>query len=312
MSRQDGRDVVLAAVGFGYGIWAFFHGFNRLRRLRLIENLPTSTVRGLAMGLVELEGVVRPTAVLRSPLTDTECAMYQFKVEEYRRSGKSGRWVTIAQGNSFFCPFYLEDATGKIKVYPAGAEIVWEPAYRFKSGLFKDPTPGNLIRFMEKHNINNHGWIGEKSMRFTEWYMRDGFPVYALGTAQREDGLTHSQYNEILFQRLEELRKDKERFKKLDTDKDGRVSDGEWAQAVVDMESALVKETMKDVSADNASGIRIARSVDEKVFIISDTDQRKLVDSFFMKCMWCIWGGPILSLATLAYLIWRLSTMWNF
>jgi len=302
MSR-DGRDIGLAAVGFGFGIWAFFHGFNRLRRIRLIENLPTSTVRGLAMGLVELEGVIRPSSVLHSPLTDTTCAVYKFQVEEYRSSGKSGRWVTIAQGDSFQCPFYLEDATGKIKVYPVMAEMAWKPAFRFQTGIGKS-IPDHLIKFLEQKGIRHRGWLGARKLRFTEWHMQEGFVVYVLGTAQPEDAASGRAYNAKLLRRLDELKIDRERFKKLDIDNDGHVSNEEWDAAVADIESELIQETMQTETLDNAHGTRIGWSENDRVFIISDCDQRDLVGRFFWKCLLCIAGGPALSLVTLAYLIW--------
>ena len=36
----------------GLGVFGFFWGFSRLRKKRLIEDIPTSTVRGMAMGMV--------------------------------------------------------------------------------------------------------------------------------------------------------------------------------------------------------------------------------------------------------------------
>jgi len=39
---RDGPDIGYTVVGFGFGI--LFLGFKRLRRKRLIENIPTSSV----------------------------------------------------------------------------------------------------------------------------------------------------------------------------------------------------------------------------------------------------------------------------
>lgn len=38
---SDNRDIGYCVFGFGFGIWSFSLGFNRLRRKRLIENIPT-------------------------------------------------------------------------------------------------------------------------------------------------------------------------------------------------------------------------------------------------------------------------------
>ena len=53
---SDDSDIGYAFLGFLCGFGVFFQGFNRLREKRLVQNTPTSTVRGMAMGLVELVG----------------------------------------------------------------------------------------------------------------------------------------------------------------------------------------------------------------------------------------------------------------
>src|SRR3989338_7313172 len=100
---SNDRDIGYAAFGFGFGIWFFSRGFNRLRRKRLIENIPTSTVRGLAIGFVELVGKARRKNILKGPLSNSDCVLYRYSVERYEQRGKSSQWVTIAQGNSFQC-----------------------------------------------------------------------------------------------------------------------------------------------------------------------------------------------------------------
>ena len=77
----DDRDIVYAFFAAGFGVWSFFRGFKRLRRKRLIENIPTSTIRGLAMGLVELYGEARTKTPLKSPLTKADCVLYMYKIE---------------------------------------------------------------------------------------------------------------------------------------------------------------------------------------------------------------------------------------
>ncbi len=302
---QDGRDIVYSLIGFGAGICAFFYGFTQLRRIRLIQNTPTSTVRGLAMGQVELEGVVRPVSVLSSPLTNTQCAAYAFSVEEYRRSGKSGSWVTVALGNSFYCPFYLEDATGKIKVYPAGAEMHWKLDYLFQTGFGKE-IPENLLVFLESQGIRARGWLFEKQMRFTEWLFQDGSPVYALGTAQSDDVPAMAAYQDGLGRRLEELKQDPQWMKEADTNKDGTISPEEWKAAVARVESGVIDDMINKTPVDNAEGVRIARDEEGKPFIIAREKEQELINELYGTCVVCIWGGPVLSLALLGYLICRL------
>jgi hypothetical protein len=306
MSNSRDDDVVWGVVGFYLGIWAFFYGFKKLRRKRLIENIPTSTVRGLAMGLVELIGVVRPASILRSPLAGTECAAYKFQVEEYRSSGKSGRWETVAHGDSFSCPFYLEDATGKVKIYPSGSELYWQPDYTFETGFGKT-MPENLTKFMEENGIKSRNWLFAKTMRFTEWHFQGGSPIYVLGTAKPDDAQSLSVDQKMLVDRLDKLKKDPQFLKEADTNQDGTISAEEWDAAVARVESELLGDMMDKISQDNAQGVRVARGERGSTFIIAQKDQQSLIDEFNWKCIQCVWGGPALSLACLAYLICRLT-----
>lgn len=84
---SDNRDIGYATFFLGSGIWYFFWGFKRLRRKRKIENIPTSTVRGLAIGLVELIGKAKKMSSITSPLTATQLPPLplHFKIAEEDR-----------------------------------------------------------------------------------------------------------------------------------------------------------------------------------------------------------------------------------
>lgn len=307
---QDNRDIFYAAFGFCAGVVVFFRGFNRLRRKRLIENIPTSTVRGLAMGLVELQGQAKATRILHSPLTKTECVVYKYLVEEYRKSGKSGHWHKIAGGNSFSCPFWLDDGTGKIMVYPSGAEIFWPKDYSLVlGGIGASAPPDPLIEFLQQNGINYRNWLGWRRLRFSEWYICENENVYVLGSAKKKEESEFS-YNEELLRRLQVLKSDPQRMKQIDVNQDSYVSNEEWDNAVKKIEEELLGELVKDTALDNAGDIKIARDDIETTFIISENSQKELLQKLSWECFACLYGGPALSLATLGYILWRLQGIW--
>jgi len=54
-------DLTIGFLGiFFVALWLFVDGFWRLRQAQQVKNLPTSKVRSLAFGLVELKGIVKP------------------------------------------------------------------------------------------------------------------------------------------------------------------------------------------------------------------------------------------------------------
>lgn len=218
--NSNNKDIFNAVFFLGTGIWSFFWGFMRLRRKRLIENIPTSSIRGLAIGLVELIGKTEKTKPLTTPFTGTECVFYRYTVERYEKRGKSSSWVSIAQGNSFYCPFWLNDGTGKILVFPQQAELLLPVDYEFKTG-FGSPLPLNLAEFMEKQGLQYKGILDNHTLRFREWYIEPEQTVYVLGTAKKN----HDNGEEISVREL--------KIKQTDEDIDVIISKGDCEKVFI-------------------------------------------------------------------------------
>ena len=273
----------------------------------MIENTPTSTVRGMALGLAELYGKARKTVLLKSPLTQTECVLYKYLVEEYRRSGKSGHWVTIAKGDSFYSPFWLDDATGRIMVFPKGAELVMPSDYRFSTGLGRS-LPENLMAFMDSNGISYRGWLAVRRLRFTEWHIKESEDVYVIGTARKseEHSVDYDSQQKQLMQRINELKEDPGKMREIDTNKDGTVDAQEWEQAVAKVEMELAKQLVDVPLAENPADLIIARGEEEKMYMISDQSEKELLSKLAWQCFLGIYGGAALSLGMLAYIIFRL------
>src|SRR5437867_12031741 len=124
MASLDGRILGALFVGFIFGIISFFKGLSSMKERREIEDIPTSEIRSIAMGLVEIYGEVIPLKqkMLKSPLSDHDCVYYKFTIEELRQQGKHSQWVTVRKGeaeNNFF----VKDQTGEVMVDPRGAQI---------------------------------------------------------------------------------------------------------------------------------------------------------------------------------------------
>ena len=176
--------VIWGGISFIGGSFLFSKGFSWFKHKRLIENIPTSKVRSIAMGLVEVKGKVHPVPKmsLKSPFTSKKCVYYRYKVQEYRRQGKHSRWVTVLSGEDSV-HFSLEDATGRVLVNPKGARVDVPVTYSFRSGSRKDP-PKEVQHFLKSHGRSHEGFFGfNKKMRYTEHYIPPKQDLYILGNA---------------------------------------------------------------------------------------------------------------------------------
>jgi hypothetical protein len=112
---RAGADCSLWLLGWSV---FFIRGFFLLQRKRLILSTPTSTVRGAAMGRVEVFGKMLGPYTLLSPLSQTECLYY--KAEAWQQvGGNEKRWSKVAE-EQICVPLFLEDDTGRVAVDPRG------------------------------------------------------------------------------------------------------------------------------------------------------------------------------------------------
>ena len=179
---------VLLAFGAVAGLGLSVYGVAINNRKQLIESIPTSAVRSLAVGLVEVSGSAQPErAPLRAPFSGLPCILYSYTVEERRQSGKETRWQTIAEGTSKE-PFYVEDETGRVLVVPFDAQLIMSDKRTTRSN-WTGTLPEETILGLLKLGIAVDGWFGQKTIRCTEAFILPQERVYVLGTAQEQRSL---------------------------------------------------------------------------------------------------------------------------
>ncbi|MBC8012314.1 MAG: LemA family protein, partial [Burkholderiales bacterium] len=133
--------IIGSLVALGSLAWSL----RQRRRHRLLADLPTSKVRGVFIGLVELNGTAESENPLTSFLAEKRCVDHRWTVEEHwrrtttesytdskgnrrTRTKTSTGWETVARGGDGQ-PFYLQDDTGVVLVLPVGASIDRAPMF---------------------------------------------------------------------------------------------------------------------------------------------------------------------------------------
>jgi hypothetical protein len=158
-------------------------GFAQLKRKRLLEDTPTSKVRSMAVGLVELHAraFVSDGKPVQAPFSGADCCWYRYKVEEYRQQGKNSHWVTLLE-QAWPDAVWVGDDTGEVLVRTAQAKMDVPKTFELESGWGKDP-PERVQRFLDEHHTAWRGWLMNKKMRYTEHALAPGRDVYVMGTA---------------------------------------------------------------------------------------------------------------------------------
>lgn len=181
------RPIAWLILGFCTGLYLFFRGFVLLQRRHLILNTPASKVRSAALGLVELNGLAAGPYTITAPVTTRPCYYYRTTVREWKQSGRSKQWVTIAD-ECFHVPFFLDDNTGSVMVNPRGAELDLHRDFHqeFCDSLFtmKEDVHGNVRSFLSRHGVSTTNKI-----QVEEFCIKPKNALFVLGTLAENPGL---------------------------------------------------------------------------------------------------------------------------
>ncbi|MDD5225022.1 MAG: GIDE domain-containing protein [bacterium] len=288
------RDLrLIPPVGGIAGLLIFFHGFVCLRRARRIESIPTSRIRSLPMGTVEVSGQAQSPAILKTPFTLVDCVWYQFLVEEYRRAGRDSKYVAIARGNTEDIPFYVEDETGKVLVDSRGALV----EIKCRQVTYQSPEEIRLgLLAMGRSSLLKMGVMGAggKPLRITEVYIPWKHPVYVIGTTQSVKTDPGTGQTEIL-NRLRELKKSPEKLAAFDLNRDGRIDNEEWERARAAAEQEVLVEKLRSPITEEQ--VFVGRGEADELFLISDRSERQLLWSLKARTLLGILGGGGIVLA---------------
>ena len=151
-AEEDGEEAMRIIAGVLppiVGLICVFVFARGTKRKRLIEDTPTSVVKGIFVGLNEVKGNADLIANLRGYLSEQNCCWYSYTIEEhYTRTttytDSEGRtktrtesgWETVASGSNRV-PFDLVDETGAVRVIPTDAEMEGNIVFESRS------TPGD-------------------------------------------------------------------------------------------------------------------------------------------------------------------------
>ncbi len=206
-------------------IVTFWSAFYFLRMKRQIENTPTSKIRSVAMGMVEIKGEAVRKYALLSPMSHTPCVFY--RLTKYQRRGRDYQWRITSVSSSNNVPFYIEDETGRVEVNPAGCRV--------SAGSKQEGSPGQ-VGLMKVVNETDEKWVEEVII--------DGTLLYVLGFAaiKRRGGPTLAEKK---IEALRELKRNPQNLQQFDLNGDGNIDEDEWDAARTAVEEKVLHESLQ-------------------------------------------------------------------
>lgn len=228
------------------------------QRARLIDDTPTATARGAAVGYVELQGVAEAMDGSKTiaPLSGLACVWYRYRVE-VRDDERAGGWRTTESGTSGDV-FWLRDATGRIAIDPDYAEVHVRQRDRWRGGV-RAASP--LLPTDDRY-------------RYTEERLHAGAAIYVLGTLRAIAPLPPAA--DVPARARELLREWKRDQAALhahfDRNRDGRIDAEEWQAAHAAALAAAAQESVPAFEAARDAPINILSAGDrrgDRPFVIS-------------------------------------------
>lgn len=254
-----------AAMGVVFGPLFFYRGFRLLQRKRLIMDIPRCTVRGAALGPVEISGKAVGPYTLVSPLSQTDCLYYRIAVQSNPKKDFSNTKM-----RELSVPLYVDDGTGKVMVYPAHCELQLDVAEQ-RNEYWKAALA------MEGYNREGAEFV-------QEYCIRPGEQLYVLGTLQENPWAKRNPVEEC---------------SELSRIGPGFVSQGE-ADVLRHEAYPTLDPTLPsgmDASPDEFDyHPPVILMKGNGPFVISTRSEREIVENLTWKSVLYIWGGPLATL----------------
>jgi hypothetical protein len=218
-SMAAGVVPAIAALGL---LWS---GFYFVRLKRRVENTPTSKIRSIAMGLVEVHGRAQRLYALVSPMTQAACVWYRLR--KYCQDSNKN-WKLVKEIDSSHVPFQIDDGTGRVVVDPAGASVKG----KVQQTGYPGQSPLTFTAF-------GSGYAEDE--RWVEDLIYEGTSLYVLGFAQplHKERMT---LRDRTLVKLRQLKLDPVAMHRYDADGDGQIDEVEWETARSKAEQEALRE----------------------------------------------------------------------
>jgi hypothetical protein len=266
-------------AGIVIGVSLFFRGFPYLKRKRLIQNTPTSTVRGAPLGAVEVIGKVVGPYTLISPISESDCFYYRAVATSSSKDDKSAIEETL------YAPFFIDDGTGRVLVDPRGAEMELPPF------VDQEYSPSSGDAFIRRFLVRR-GLSSEYPATLEEYCIRAGDHLFVLGTLRENTGLESAA--ECLAAGLDQGKQGFLSAAAADLQRAAAI-ESMLPSGVILRPRAAIQPTETEAFDLNPQVV-LMKGAKGEPFFISWRSERDVIGQLALRSVLYIWGGPIVAL----------------
>lgn len=176
---------VFVALGVGVAMFKASSFFSFVSLARRIEDIPTSKIRALALGPVEIAGTIIALTRLREPISQRSSVYHRVTVYELKaRKDDPCVWTQCGTQSSIFVPFHLQDDTGEVLIIPTQSTLELKKQSEVISGMFR-PLPPHVTAHLKELGLEPY-WLGvfPRKYRLVQQTLAPGDFLYILGEAK--------------------------------------------------------------------------------------------------------------------------------
>jgi len=255
----------------------------------MMENTPTSKIRSLSMGMVELSGKAKLYYDLRASGTKTHCVYYRCRYYKYQKTSDSSYWKLTRSVSSGKIPFYIEDETGHVLIKPQGAV--------FNIPMVTQSFQGSYIPTLSLQ-------LHDPNTKVVEELVPERARLYVLGSAHIEKH--GKKTKELIIDKLRILKHSPETMAEYDINGDGNIDGNEWEAARDDVERMVYAESLANGPGESEKVVIEKPRFGLLPFIIADTEK-----NLIRKLMFRTWVFLIGGLITIGFSIDFLINFFN-
>ena len=174
---------LVSSATIAVGVYLFAHGFRLLARQRSLLTTPTSKIRDVTRGLVEVSGLAAGPCTTLAPVTEEPCFLYH--TTAWRQRDKNA-WEKVAE-ETLHLPFFIDDSTGRLLIEARGADLELNPLFRGEYApalLGSNEVPLSVIGFLSRHGI-----ALDRVIRIEERLIKADDVLFVAGTLMENPGI---------------------------------------------------------------------------------------------------------------------------